>query len=133
LNAASTLLIAVGALAVLVYTRSSRIGTPYPFLPVSAALLAMFLLFTKVHSPQHTLWILPFFVLLNVRLRWWLVYALVDLAVYVSVYRWNATIDAAVLVRAALLAALVVIFLRSTAVVPLARRRAARCATTTAV
>jgi uncharacterized membrane protein len=60
----------------------------YPFVQVSAAMLAAFLLFNKVHSPQYTLWILPFFVLLDVAVWWWIAYALADLMVYVGIFRW---------------------------------------------
>jgi uncharacterized membrane protein len=60
----------------------------YPFVQVSAAMLAAFLLWNKVHSPQYALWILPFFVLLEVSLGWWLAYAIADLMVYVGIFRW---------------------------------------------
>ena len=39
----------------------------YPWIGVSAAMLCGFLLLHKVHSPQYTLWLLPFFVLLRCR------------------------------------------------------------------
>jgi uncharacterized membrane protein len=60
----------------------------YPTLQVSAAMLASFLLWNKVHSPQYALWILPFFVLLNVNWWWWVAYALADLMIYVGIFRW---------------------------------------------
>jgi uncharacterized membrane protein len=60
----------------------------FPFLQVSGAMLAAFLLWNKVHSPQYALWILPFFVLLEVSLGWWLAYAIADLMVYVGIFRW---------------------------------------------
>jgi uncharacterized membrane protein len=60
----------------------------YPFVQVSAALLAAFLLWNKVHSPQYALWLLPFFVLLRVNVGWWVAYTLVDLAVYIGVFRF---------------------------------------------
>ena len=41
-------------------------GGPYPWVPVSAAMLCGFLLLHKVHSPQYTLWLVPMFVLLRV-------------------------------------------------------------------
>jgi uncharacterized membrane protein len=69
------------------FVRASRVGA-FPFLPVSAACLASFLLWNKVHSPQYTLWILPLFVLLEVHPGWWVAYSLVDLAVYVGVFRF---------------------------------------------
>ncbi len=99
----------------------------YPWLQVSAALLCSFLLFNKVYSPQYVLWLLPFFVLLRVRLGWWVAYAAVDLLLYVGLFRWYYDItrggdfgiakQAAIVGvwgKAALLALLYVAFLRST-------------------
>ena len=68
-------------------SRSRSMGT-YPLVQTCGALLAAFLLFNKVHSPQYTLWLLPFFALLNVSRLWWVAYSVVDLAVYVGVFRW---------------------------------------------
>jgi len=109
--------------------RSSEAAAPYPFLQVSAAMVVAFLLWSKVHSPQFALWILPFFVLLRVNLGWWLAYALADLAVYVGIFRWfydfsltgdqltwtaaKTLLVAGVWGRTALLACLFVVFLRS--------------------
>jgi uncharacterized membrane protein len=67
--------------------QARREGT-YPFLQVCGAMLAAFLLWNKVHSPQYALWILPFFVLLDVRIRWWIAYTVADLAVYIGIFRW---------------------------------------------
>ncbi len=60
----------------------------YPFVQTCAALLVAFLLWNKVHSPQYTLWILPFFALLHLNVLWWFAYAIADLAVYIGVFRW---------------------------------------------
>ena len=78
-----------------------------------------------MHSPQYTLWLLPFFVLLRVHIGWWIAYALADLAVYVGVFRWfydfvyqgldftwaKKLLIAGVWSRAALLAALIAVFI----------------------
>ena len=110
----------------------SRDGRLYPFLEVSAALVTAFLLFGKVHSPQYTLWLLPFFVLTSVGVGWWIAYSLVDLAVYVGVFRWfydfsyegqdftffKKLMITGVWGRAALLAILFVVFLRARRISP---------------
>lgn len=98
----------------------------FPFLQVCAALLATFLLWNKVHSPQYTLWLLPFFVLLRVSIGWWVAYALADLSVYVGVFRFfydygQGKVDSwakdlmtvGVWARAGLLLVLIVVFLTS--------------------
>ena len=59
----------------------------YPWIGVSAAMLCGFLLLHKVHSPQYTLWLLPFFVLLRVRWGWVVAYLVADLAMYVGIFR----------------------------------------------
>lgn len=60
----------------------------YPWIAVSAAMLCGFLLLHKVHSPQYTLWLLPFFVLLAVRWGWIAGYLVVDIAMGVGIFRW---------------------------------------------
>jgi uncharacterized membrane protein len=89
LNLVSAVLTAamfVGALAFGI--RRLKDGGGYPFVQVSAAMLASFLLWNKVHSPQYTLWLLPFFVLLRVNIGWWVAYSIVDVAVYAGVFRF---------------------------------------------
>ncbi len=60
----------------------------YPWVQVSAAMLCGFLLLHKVHSPQYTLWIVPFFVLLAVKWRWIVAYLIVDIGVGIGVFRY---------------------------------------------
>jgi hypothetical protein len=81
-----------------------------------------------VHSPQYTLWLLPFFVLLRVRWGWIVGYLVADLAMGVAIFRLfyllNAGADVGILAgftaqavvigvwgRAVLLVALFVVFL----------------------
>ena len=100
----------------------------YPFLQVAGAFLVAFLLWNKVHSPQYTLWLLPFFVVLRVHVLWWVAYAAIDTLAYVGIFKWfydivyeqeffatpakNAMVGA-VWMRAVLLLLLFVVFLRS--------------------
>ncbi|MGH2730263.1 MAG: glycosyltransferase family 87 protein [Actinomycetota bacterium] len=111
------------------WLRGKAVGA-YPFVQVSAALLVAFLLWNKVHSPQYTLWLLPFFVLVPLRapwaVGWWAAYSVVDLLVYVGVFRYfydfsyrgltgetfaRGTMVFGVWTRAALLLALFLVFL----------------------
>jgi uncharacterized membrane protein len=60
----------------------------YPWIAVSAAMLCGFLLLHKVHSPQYTLWLLPFLVLLRVHWGWIAGYLGADLAMGLGIFRW---------------------------------------------
>ncbi|MFE0750107.1 hypothetical protein [Gordonia sp. NPDC058843] len=116
-----------------------RAGT-FPWIGVSGAMLAGFMLFHKVHSPQYTLWILPFFVLMNVRRSVILTYLLADLALDLTIFRlfpirdagdplpwWIITgVAGSVWVHAALLAYLIVTLAGTPLREPLASRVAAR-------
>jgi uncharacterized membrane protein len=130
INTVSALLVGAFGGAALIYgwVRARREG-PFPFVPVCAALLVAFLAFNKVHSPQYALWLLPFFALLSVNVAWWAGYAVVDLIVYVSVFRWfydfvylgaddtlaKQAMVLGVWARSILLVGLFVVFLRSRA------------------
>lgn len=107
--------------------RARREGT-FPVLQVCGAAVAAFVLLNKVSSPQYTLWVLPFFVLLRVRWGWWTAFAVADVLVYVGVFRWfdalvtgaDPTLPERLLVvgvwtRSAVLALLVPLFLRADA------------------
>lgn len=65
----------------------------YPWLAVCAAMLCGFLLLHKVHSPQYTLWLIPFFVLL--RVPWTLIggYLLADLSMGIGIFRYFAALE----------------------------------------
>jgi uncharacterized membrane protein len=114
-------LVSVMAVLAIGWTRARKEGV-YPFLQVSGALLAAVMLWSKVHSPQYTIWILPFFVLLRVNIGWWAAYTLADLMVYIGIFRWFADTSSegfkslwiyGVWARAALLFALIAVFLIS--------------------
>jgi uncharacterized membrane protein len=66
--------------------RRARLDGQYPFLPGCAALLAGFLLVSKVHSPQFALWLLPFFILLQVRLGWYVLFVAGNVLMYVAIF-----------------------------------------------
>lgn len=131
LNAITFGLTAAFCVGALVWGWTRRDERSFPFLTVAGSLVAAFLLWNKVHSPQYTLWLLPFFVLLRVSVGWWIAYSLADLAVYVGVFRWfyenlyegkdftffKKLMIAGVWGRAALLLALYVVFLRARAAV----------------
>jgi uncharacterized membrane protein len=60
----------------------------YPWICVSAAMLAGFLLLHKVHSPQYTLWLVPFFVLLRMPWSFVALYGAADIAMGIGIFRW---------------------------------------------
>ncbi|MEJ3655803.1 glycosyltransferase 87 family protein [Actinomycetes bacterium KLBMP 9759] len=64
----------------------------YPWVGVSGAMLCGFMLLHKVHSPQYTLWLLPFFALLAVPWRWVIGYLIADLCMGIGIFRWYYTI-----------------------------------------
>ena len=59
----------------------------YPWIGVCGAMLAGFMVFHKVHSPQYTLWILPFFALLKIRWPVIVAYLLADLSLDLTIFR----------------------------------------------
>ncbi len=60
----------------------------FPLVQVSGALLVLFMVTGKAHSPQYALWLLPFFVLVRLRWGWWVAYMTIDLCMYVGIFRW---------------------------------------------
>ena len=72
--------------------RWRRTGS-YPWIGVSAAMLCGFLLLHKVHSPQYTLWLLPFFVLLAVPWGWVAAYLVADAVMGIGIFRWFYAFD----------------------------------------
>jgi uncharacterized membrane protein len=82
------LVIASFVLAMLLGWRRYRREGTFAWIAVSAAMLCGFLLLHKVDSPQYALWLLPFFVLLRIRLGWVLAYFVADLAIGIGIFRW---------------------------------------------
>jgi uncharacterized membrane protein len=64
----------------------------FPWVGVSGAMLCGFLLFHKVHSPQYTLWLIPFLVLLEVPWTAVVGYLLADAAIGIGVFRYFYTL-----------------------------------------
>jgi uncharacterized membrane protein len=60
----------------------------FPFVQVCGAVLAVFMVTNKAHSPQFALWLLPFFCLLRLRWGWWAAYLAFDALLYVGLFRW---------------------------------------------
>lgn len=87
-TASPVLVIAAFALAIWLGWRRFPILGYFPWVGVSGAMLCGFLLFHKVHSPQYTLWVLPFFVLLEVPWSAVGAYLLADLALGIGVFRY---------------------------------------------
>ena len=111
--------------------RAQREGS-FPLIQVCGAILAVFMLTNKAHSPQYALWLLPFFCLLRLRWGWWVAYMAIDLCMYVGLFRWYYDLStdlpdygrpyAALMIgvwgRAVMLALLLVAFLRSDTALP---------------
>ncbi|MFI1915671.1 glycosyltransferase family 87 protein [Nocardia sp. NPDC020380] len=86
--ASPLLILASFALAAWLGWRRYQVTGVYPWVGASGAMLCGFLLFHKVHSPQYTLWLIPFLVLLEV--PWSLIggYLLADAAIGIGVFRY---------------------------------------------
>ncbi|MDX6215776.1 MAG: hypothetical protein QOG99_1360 [Frankiales bacterium] len=89
LNTVVPLLVLLGMVIACGYgwRRAQREGV-FPFLQVCGAILAVFMVTNKAHSPQYALWLLPFFCLLRLRWGWWTAYMVFDLLMYVGLFRW---------------------------------------------
>lgn len=107
------------------WLRYLREGT-FPWIAVSGAMLCGFLLFHKVHSPQYTLWLIPFFVLLRVPWATVAAYLTVDVVLGLGVFKYfgalaaftdaggyEAVVKTSVWARAALLVVLFYTFAHS--------------------
>ncbi|MFZ7089064.1 hypothetical protein [Curtobacterium sp. RRHDQ10] len=79
--------LAIAAVVVVSLVLARRRGH-VPWVQTAAALLCVYMAFNKVDSLQYTLWLLPFFVVLRVRIGWVVAYLVADLAAFVGWYRW---------------------------------------------
>jgi hypothetical protein len=134
-NVLSTAAVALVVAAVLIACgRRARREGVYPMLPGCAALLTAFLLFGKVHSPQHALWLVPLFVLLSVGAGWYWLFVAGNVVLYAAIFAvpgwWgegakDVLVTWSVWARTATFLALVVVFLRAPAFSLVERRRSA--------
>jgi uncharacterized membrane protein len=89
LNHLVPVLLALGiAIACAVGWWRARTEGVFPFVQVCGAVLAVFVVTGKAHSPQYALWLLPFFCLVRLRWGWWAAYMAIDLCMYVGLFRW---------------------------------------------
>jgi uncharacterized membrane protein len=119
-------LAALGLLALGVWLnwRFKVLSTPdFPRWTFGLPLLIVFLLTTKVYSPQYSLWLLPWFALVLPDLRLFLAFEAADIAVFFTEFSWLGrytgfgglplgAVEIAALVRAAVLVAILVGYLR---------------------
>ncbi|MBU3059941.1 DUF2029 domain-containing protein [Nocardia sp. NEAU-G5] len=82
------LVLAAGAVAIWLGWRRYQASGLFGWVGVSGAMLCGFLLFHKVHSPQYTLWLLPFLVLLEVPWAAVVAYLVADAAVGIGIFRY---------------------------------------------
>ena len=113
---------AFGLLFLLKYRRDPD----FPRWTLGFPLLACFLLFNKVYSPQYGLWLLPWFALVVPRWSWFAAFGAADVAVFLTRFRYFFPIyvaggaltpeerwfEFAVLARAAILVCCLVIWVR---------------------
>ena len=90
LDRVSTVATAVGLLSVVLVGlwRRRSLGE-YPWLAVAGSMVAAYLLLNKVDSPQYSLWLLPFLVLLRVRAGWILAWFLIDALLIISFFKYQ--------------------------------------------
>jgi uncharacterized membrane protein len=129
-NLASLALFALGSLALLLRGWRRRLEPRgYPVAAVGFGIVCLFLLTSKVHSPQYALWVVPFLAMLNV--PWPLVigYLATDLGVFISGFyfftvmdepspAWHGILGVFVWARAAALGGLLWSSLRATRLEP---------------
>lgn len=80
------IVIAIAVALYLAWRQYTEVGV-FPWIGASFAILAAFMLFHKVHSPQYTLWLLPFFVLMRVRWSVMAIYLVTDFILDVTIFR----------------------------------------------
>ena len=125
-------------LAALTWWRAARRRPGFPAWTFAFPLLVLFLVTSKVYSPQFSLWLLPWFALALPHLGLFVVFSAAEVAVFVTRFTWFANVEAhpfpapefqaAIVVRAIVLLACVAAWVRRPApeVTPETRSEAAR-------
>lgn len=120
-NALSAATFVVGA--VLVWRLKTQRDPEFPRWTFGFPLVVLFLLTTKVYSPQYSLWLLPWFALVAPNLRLFLMFEAADVAVFFTEFSWLGRrfgygglpvglMEVAVVIRVAVLVALLVVYVR---------------------
>jgi uncharacterized membrane protein len=120
-NVASVVLFAI--LAVLIWRTKVAREPGVPRWTLAFPLVIVFLLTTKVYSPQYSLWLIPWFALVLPDLRLFLAFEAADVAVFVTEFSWLGRhfdgeglpvwpLQVAVIVRAAVLVAVIAAYVR---------------------
>jgi uncharacterized membrane protein len=60
----------------------------YPVVPTALAIIASFMVLSKVHSPQYALWIMPLIVMVDIPWRQVIAYLTSDIILFVSGWYW---------------------------------------------
>jgi uncharacterized membrane protein len=112
--------------SVIAWVLVTRTAPRIPRWQLGLPILVVFFLTNKVYSPQYSLWILPWFALVLPSVRWFLIYAIVDIGIYVTTFGWQQhlaqsgglplwPLNLFVLARAAILIGMLVAFARRAA------------------
>jgi hypothetical protein len=109
--------------AVLLWRLKTGRDPDFPRWTFGLPLVVLFLLTTKVYSPQYSLWLLPWFALVAPNVRLFLMFEAADVAVFFTEFSWLGRkfgygglpvgpLELAVVARAAVLVALLVLYVR---------------------
>jgi len=126
LNIVTSATVAVGVAALLIigWRIGRRIGV-YPWLAVSTAIIAAYMLLSKVDSPQYIMWLIPLLLLSRIPIPVVLAYYVVDAVLFVTWFKsihnalhagpawwWQAGFDVASWARVVLLVVVIVLAMR---------------------
>jgi uncharacterized membrane protein len=121
INGLSVALFLAGA--VIVWRAKTRRFPEVPRWTFTLALILLFLLTTKIYSPQYALWVLPWFALVLPDVRLWAAFLATDAAVYFTEFAWLRryaglagwpvwAVELAIVLRAAVIVACLIAWIR---------------------